>query len=155
MPETPALPEKRPGASAQTGYVMAFDFGLAETGVAVGQAITGSARGVATLICRAGKPRWPEVTDLIEEFRPSLLLVGLPLNMDGTTSPISEAAEAFADKLRSRFELPVETHDERLTTRMAKADLEEAREMGRAGSDHELAACLIAESWMRENAREA
>ena len=142
MADAPAMPRS----------VMAFDFGLSHTGVAVGQTITASARGVATLNCRDGKPRWPEVTELIDAYTPSILIVGLPLNMDGTSSPMSESAEVFAGKLRERFKLSVEMHDERLTTRSAKSDLDEAREMGRADSDHELAACLIAESWMRENA---
>ena len=141
-----------PSVSAKARCIMAFDFGTTQTGVAVGQSITGSARGVATLSCRAGKPKWREITALIEAYGPSLLIVGLPLNMDGTSSPMSRAAEDFAAKLRTRCELPVEMHDERLTTHAAKADLEAAQELGRAGSDHELAACLIAESWMRDNA---
>ncbi len=135
--------------------VMAFDFGLRQTGVAVGQTITLSARGVATLNCRDGKPRWPEVTALVDEYAPNVLLVGLPLNMDGTPSTMSEAARAFAQKLSERCKLPAEMHDERLTTRSARSDLEAARASGRARSDHELAACLIAESWMRERARGA
>ncbi len=135
-----------------TGYVLAFDFGLSQTGVAVGQPVTGDARGVTTLACKDGKPRWREVTALIEEFSPSSLVVGNPLNMDGTASPMSEAAGTFAEALRDRYTLDVSTHDERLTTHAARSGLEEARAIGRAATEHELAACLIAESWMRANA---
>ena len=75
--------------------VMGFDFGLRFLGIAVGQAITGSASGLATLNCREGQPRWHEVAALIETHRPQQLVVGLPLNMDGSRSEMAEQATAF------------------------------------------------------------
>ena len=131
------------------GYVLAFDFGLSRTGVAVGQTVTGNARGVATLICRDGKPNWREVAALVDEYAPSALVVGNPLNMDGTPSAMSERAAAFAEALERKFDLSVHTHDERLTTHAARSEFEAAKAVGRAATEHELAACLIAESWLQ------
>jgi putative Holliday junction resolvase len=126
---------------------MAFDFGSKETGVAVGQTITRTARGVATLQCKGGKPRWPEVYNLISTYEPSVLIVGLPLHMNGEESDMSALAREFADKLTERFSLPVLMQDERLTTRAADSAIADARETGSAKTEHELAACLIFEDW--------
>ena len=77
---------------------------------------------------------------LIDEWHPTTLLVGLPLNMDDSESDMSGLARAFAADLQRRFELPVEVVDERLTTYAAqRMDPERA---------HEIAAVLIAESWL-------
>ncbi|MEQ9450324.1 MAG: Holliday junction resolvase RuvX [Pseudomonadales bacterium] len=132
--------------------VLAFDFGLRYIGVAVGQAITQTARGIATLECppaKPGIPRWRELTKLTNDHQPKLMVVGLPLNMDDSEADITARARNFASQLQKRFDLPVELHDERLTTREASDPqvLADARALGRARSDHELAACLILESW--------
>ena len=124
------------------GYVLAFDFGLANIGVAVGQGLTNTARGIATVDARDGVPDWRAIKDLVEQYQPQTLIVGLPLNMDGSASPMSQAAQQFACHMQ----------DERLTTRVAREELEDARAAGRARTDHELAACLIAESWLESRA---
>jgi putative Holliday junction resolvase len=140
--------------------VMSYDFGLKYIGVAVGQPITSSATGIATLICRkpergkpAGKPNWREVRDLIAAHKPAALVVGLPLNMDGSESEMASNARAFAAKLEHQFGLPVHLHDERLSSRAAAEQLEYAQQAGKAKTDHELAACLILESWLSDPAR--
>ncbi len=132
--------------------VLSFDFGTHHIGVAVAQTITGDARGVATLKARSGKPQWHQIAELVDAHQPTHLVVGLPLNMDGSTSEMSTRAEQFAHQLQQRFKLPTKMHDERLTSRVAKELLEGARESGTAKSDHELAACLIAQSWLAEQA---
>ena len=127
--------------------VLAFDFGLTETGIAIGQTITGNARGVATLVMRDGKPKWREIKELVAEYAPTLLLVGLPLHMDGEESEMSAAARAFAETLEANVGLPVVLQDERLTTKEADSRLDFAREEGIARTDHELAACIIFDDW--------
>ncbi|XOV83738.1 MAG: Holliday junction resolvase RuvX [bacterium] len=145
MPEKPI---QRPAAVV----VLAFDFGLRHIGVAVGQSLTGSARGAGTLAARQGKPNWRDVDEVIAQYRPHQLLVGHPLNMDNSRNDITEAATRFAARLAAHSGLPTELHDERLTTRMAKSALAEAKAMGQAKTDHELAACLILQSWLNERA---
>ena len=130
------------------GYVMAFDFGLRHIGVALGQALTSSGRGVATLTARQGKPNWPTVSQLLEDYAPGHLVVGLPLNMDGTPSDMALQAQRFAEQLARRSGLQVDLHDERLSTRAARSSFAEAQALGLARTEHELAACLILEGWL-------
>ncbi len=89
---------------------------------------------------------------MIAEWRPQLLLVGLPLNMDDTESELSARARKFGNRLHGRFGLPVEWHDERLSTREAKM---EAAERGHKGNYAQapvdsIAARLILESWFNK-----
>ena len=124
------------------GYVLAFDFGLRNIGVAVGQRVTESASPVVTLKASNGTPSWPQMQTLIEQWNPATLLVGLPLNMDDSESDMSKLARVFAKQLRRRFKLPVEMVDERLTTFVAaRADPKQA---------HEVAAVLIAQTWLAD-----
>jgi len=132
------------------GTIIAFDFGLKHTGVAVGQTITRTARGVTTLACRGGKPNWRTVATLFEDYKPVQVIVGLPLNMDDSDSVIVAPARAFAEQVTKRTKIPTVMHDERLTSKAAKAQFEEAKAMGLAATEHELAACLILESWFAE-----
>ena len=133
MPETNA-----------TGYVLGFDFGLKHIGVAVGQAVTGTASPLPPLTAKGGQPRWSEVRELLDAWRPTQLVVGLPLNMDDTDNPITVAARKFAQALESRYPVPVAMVDERLTTR-------EAMELTRGDRErsHGAAAVLMVESYLR------
>lgn len=125
-----------------SGYVLAFDYGLRHIGVAAGQTVTATASPLTTLGARQGKPHWPTVLALVAEWSPIRLLVGLPLNMDGTASAMSARASAFADELERRTGLPVSLVDERLTTREAQSL--------RPDDAHAHAAVLIAETWLHE-----
>ena len=133
----------------RSDIVLAFDFGLKYTGVAVGQTITKTAKGATTLRCKDGQPRWHEVATLVERYTPRKLIVGLPLNMDGSDSDMSARAREFAAKLGNRFNLDVDLQDERLTSRSAQDGLTEAIQQGLVKTDHELAAVIIAEDWLR------
>ena len=128
--------------------LLGFDFGLKAMGVSVGQTLTKTANGVATLSMNNGKPKWYQVEQLIKDYQPTRLVVGLPLNMDGSNSEMSGMARTFAEKLATRSGLPVALQDERLTSKAADAGLEEARELGTANTDHELAANIILTDWM-------
>ena len=123
--------------------VLAFDFGLRNIGVATGQAITRTASEVTTLRARDGVPNWNTIDALIQEWEPDVLLVGLPLNMDGTMSEMAKRATRFARRLDARYRIAVELIDERLTSFEARGlsnDLDE---------QHAIAARLIAESFLR------
>ena len=103
--------------------ILAFDFGTFSIGVAVGQHITGTASPLAALRAKDGQPNWDEVAKLIASWQPQSLVVGLPLNMDGTEQPLTDMARKFANRLHGRFGLPVHLQDERLTTVAAKQSL--------------------------------
>jgi putative holliday junction resolvase len=133
--------------------LLGFDYGTRQIGVAVGQPITGQARELCTLKARDGVPDWTQIEALLREWQPDALVVGLPLNMDGTPSEMSSRAETFARRLHGRFKLPVHTQDERLTTFEAKG---QRMRQGQHGGYRErpvdaLAAALLLESWLAEH----
>ena len=135
-------------AALPPGFVLAFDFGLRHIGVATGQTVTGSAGPLTVLDARNGKPDWGAVMRLIREWRPVRLIVGLPLNMDGTDSDMAQRARRFAAELARRSGVETVLADERLTSREARA---RAPDRGDGpGGDHALAAALIAETWLNE-----
>lgn len=132
--------------------VMAFDYGLKNIGIAYGQSLTGTANELKPIPARDGVPKWDQLQQLLREWQPQQLLVGLPLNMDGSDGDLCARARKFANRLNGRFGLPVTLFDERLSTRMAK---EEALERGHHGHYasapiDSIAARLILESWFRE-----
>ncbi|ABO23014.1 Holliday junction resolvase RuvX [Shewanella loihica] len=129
--------------------VLGFDFGTKSIGVAIGQQITGSATPLASLKANDGIPRWEEIEALIQEWKPDLIVVGLPLNMDGTEQEMTQRARKFANRISGRFGVKTATQDERLTTADAKARL---FEMGgykalSKGQVDSMSAVLIIESY--------
>ncbi len=127
--------------------VLAFDFGLRHIGVASGQTITGAAAPLPELRANRGEPDWPAVVRLVREWRPDVLLVGLPLNMDDTDNAITVRARAFALALHRHTGLDVRLVDERLSTRAAHDALGAGREHRH---HHGMAACVIAETWLND-----
>lgn len=103
--------------------VLGFDYGTKSIGVAIGQALTGSASPLGSLKAVDGIPKWEQIGALIDEWCPDLIVVGLPLNMDGTEQDITQRAKKFANRINGRFSINVVTQDERLTTTDAKARL--------------------------------
>ncbi|MDN7127359.1 Holliday junction resolvase RuvX [Pseudidiomarina sp. 1APR75-33.1] len=132
--------------------LLGFDFGTHNIGVAVGQTITGTASPLAALKAKDGQPDWQKVQVLINEWQPQCLVVGLPLNMDGTEQPVTELARKFANRLHGRFGLPVHLQDERLTTVAAKEELFERGGFRQLSKDKidSAAAQLILEDYMSQ-----
>ena len=127
-----------------TGLVMAFDFGTTKIGIAVGQKITGTATPVAIVKARDGIPQWPVIDQLMEEWQPTVLVVGLPINMDGTESDMSKAATRFSKRLHGRYGIGIELMDERLSSF-------EAREFETPDQLDAIAAKLILETWLADS----
>lgn len=129
--------------------LLSFDFGTKSIGVAIGQQLTGTARPLAALKAQDGIPDWNKIEALLKEWQPDRVVVGLPLNMDGTEQPLTARARKFANRLHGRFGIQVDLHDERLSTVEARADLF-SRGGFRAlnkGSVDSLSAVVILESW--------
>lgn len=132
--------------------ILGFDFGLSKIGVAVGQLITNTARPLAILPAKRGIPDWAAIQTLIEEWGVDALVVGLPLNMNGTEQPISTKAREFADHLKKLFSLPVYLVDERLTTIAARDEMHtHFKGQARFGKADSVSAKLIVESWMNQS----
>lgn len=129
---------------------LGFDFGLKRIGVAVGQALTRSATALETLRAVKDKPDFDAIARLIARWQPVGLVVGLPLNMDGSETDITPRVRRFANQLRERYRLPVHMMDERLSTHEAERLLAQSGSKQRNDSD-KLAAQLILQSWLEHD----
>lgn len=131
--------------------LLALDFGTRRIGIASGNLLTRTATPVTTLEAHGGTP-WPALDRLVAEWRPDLLVVGVP--GDEPEREINVAIAGFIGELEARYGLPVETVDETLTSADARAGARAARSAGRARRPvprariDQHAACLIAEQWM-------
>ena|SRR3989338_3828019 len=132
--------------------LLGFDFGLKRIGVAIGQMLTKTARPLDTLSAKKGSPDWKAIEALIKKWQPSALVVGIPLNMDGTDQIMSAHARAFAQKLREQYRLPVHETDERLTTKDARERLFEkgGYKALQGGQVDAIAAQLILQNWLAD-----
>ena len=142
-----------PEPAASRGTLLAFDFGIRRTGVAVGQTETRTANPLTT-IRTTGEPAWREISKLVEEWRPCALVVGLPLDAGGEETEMSRAARRFGRGLEKRFSITVYYMDERLTSRLAESQFADLRARGgarrkEARSLDALAAKIILENWLQ------
>ena len=132
-------------------FILAIDFGLTNIGVAVGQKVTNTASELTTLKAKNGHPNWSEVRKLVETYSPSLLLVGYPLNMDGSESEMSKRARKFTAKLEQVTNTSTKLVDERLSSKEAETLAENRGLKNYRKKIHETSACLIAQTWLNEN----
>ena len=103
--------------------IIGFDFGKKFIGVAVGQEITGRASPLGSVKANDGIPHWDSLASYLSEWQPDFIVVGLPLNMDGSEQQLTKDARKFGNRIAGRFGLKVEFQDERLTTADAKEQL--------------------------------
>ncbi|MDO4626133.1 MAG: Holliday junction resolvase RuvX [Pasteurellaceae bacterium] len=131
------------------GTVIAFDFGTKSIGCAVGQTITGTAQSLPEFNAQDGIPNWDAIAKCLAEWQPELIVVGLPLNMDGTEQALTARARKFANRLEGRFGIKVALQDERLTTTEARAEIfaRGGYKALKKGKVDGISACLILESW--------
>lgn len=115
MPDPAALPAR--------GTVLAFDFGEKRIGVAVGECELRTASALTTLEAETNDARWSGIGRLLDEWKPALLVVGLPLSPDGEPHDMTARAQRFARQLEGRYRLPVALQDERFTSAEADAQL--------------------------------
>jgi putative Holliday junction resolvase len=142
--------ETTPADRSKPVTALAFDYGIRRVGVAFGQSISGTARPVAVLKAKDGIPDWVQIERLIEEWRPDLLVVGLPYNMDGSESELLTRVIKFARRLTGRFNKPCFGMDERLSSKAAiEQVLEEGGSRNRTAID-DIAAQIILENWLTE-----
>jgi putative holliday junction resolvase len=148
------MPEGRDPGGATAKRILSFDYGEKRIGVAAGDTLTRHAQPVATLTAQAGGPDWRGLERTLDEWRPELIVLGIPYNMDGTEGRLTGAARAFGRELERRFGLKVMEVDERLSSREAAERLAARRASGRmkrrvkrADLDAE-AACVLLEQWL-------
>ena len=126
--------------------VIGFDYGSKWIGIAVGQTLTRQARPLGAI--KTGD--WDAIKQVIDDWRPQRLIVGLPLNMQGERQEMSARAERFGRQLEGRFGIATTCIDERLTTREAYTIAIDSGERQSKQEIDSLAAALITESWLRD-----
>lgn len=132
--------------------VLGFDFGTRNIGVASGQVITQTASALSSLKAKDGIPDWSQIEVLLEEWKPDAIVVGIPLNMDGSESEMSRRARKFGNRIHGRFNLPFYEADERLTSFEAKEWAGRLGHKGHYGSNpvDAMAAQIILETWLND-----
>ncbi len=141
--------------------VLAFDFGRKRIGTASGNLTTGTTEPLTAIACSKKGPNWARLVDLVDEWRAEELVVGLPLNMDGSESPISHAARRFGEEFARRTGLPVTLVDERLSSHAAEQVLDlgsrpgKSRWRRRRTHKDSLAAELILKTYLTDNSSPA
>jgi putative Holliday junction resolvase len=134
--------------------LLGFDFGTQRIGVAVGQNITGTATALCTVNARNAQPDLDRIFELIQNWRPDALVVGLPLRADGSDSGTTRSVRRFAQQLEEHTCLPVHLMDERLSSHAAKQLQHHDKAGGRTGIDA-IAAMIILQNWLAtENTHE-
>jgi putative Holliday junction resolvase len=115
--------------AAATGKILAIDYGRARIGLAIAESLQGIAQPLGTLERINRNEDMCRLRELVRDHAVKLILVGLPLRLDGTRGEMADEAERFAQRMRKQIGVPVEMADERLTSWEAERLLEE--EFGR------------------------
>jgi putative Holliday junction resolvase len=135
--------------AVQEGTVLGFDFGTKHIGVAVGETLARSARAIETVTARANIPDWDHIDRIIAAYRPILMVVGHPLNMDGSRQDTTARAEAFERALGKRYQIATARIDERLSSVEAKERMRDTST--RKQSIHAYAAQVILQTWLDQS----
>lgn len=132
--------------------VLALDLGAKRIGVAVSDSDGRVATPIATLQRGPDRQRLHrEIAELVREWDAELLLLGLPVALDGGTGPAAQAVLAERDELAAAVPVPVEVHDERMTTRIAERTLRERGDLDgrqRRAIIDQVAAAVILQDWL-------
>ena len=107
--------------------VISFDFGTKKIGVAVGQTETKTSSPLQIVFSKNNTVNWDEIESIVNEWKPNLILVGKPLNMDGSDSDMMEKVDIFYKKLEKISKIPCEYVDERLTSFEARESFAEIK----------------------------
>ena len=127
--------------------IVAFDFGTKKIGIAVGQTQTMTSSPLDIVFSKNNKINWDGIMTILEEWKPGLILVGKPLNMDGTDSDIMEKVDIFYKKLEKLTKVKCEYVDERLTSFEARQNLLEIK----TDLVDAHAAKILIDHWLSEN----
>lgn len=139
--------------------IVAFDFGTQRTGVAVGNSSTHTASALATLSGANMQQQWQDIDNIVHEWQPEQLLVGVPLQLEAPSKELVAEINSFMRKLKQRYDLPVELVDESYSSVEANERLKDLRQQGRKKKLHKKeidaqAAVIILERWLRGDKNE-
>jgi len=128
-----------------------IDYGLKNIGFAYGQTLTQTAQALPALKAKDGIPQWDQVQQILEQWQPDKVIIGLPLNMDGSESELCQRVRKFGNRLHGRFGANIDFMDERLSSFAVKEEEKARGHKGDYGKNpiDSLAAQLILEDWLR------
>jgi len=130
--------------------VLGFDYGKKRIGLATGLTITGTATPQKTLDQVDGNPDWHAIYAEIQQWKPQLLIVGMPYHTDGSENKMTAAARQFSYELEKRFKLPVIEINEALSSQHAEEILKQEMKINQQNK-HEIdrmAAAIIVQRWL-------
>ena len=127
--------------------IISFDFGTKKIGVAVGQTKTRTSSPLEVIFNKNNATDWKRIHLIVEEWKPELILVGKPLNMDGTDSDIMKTVNNFFKKLKKTTNIRCEYVDERLTSFEARQNLSEIK----TDLVDAHAAKILIDHWLKNN----
>jgi putative Holliday junction resolvase len=133
---------------------LGFDFGLKKIGVAVGQTTTATASPLQTIRSIQQNPDWKLISQIIREWQPVGLVVGISRQQDGTDNPVTPRMLKFCRQLEGRYSLPVYQQDETLSTFEAKQLLFDDINVNATklwAVQDQLAAQLILQTWLNDH----
>lgn len=133
--------------------VLGFDYGERRIGIAVGQTITGNASPLETITAINQKPDWNRIEKIISTWQPDALIVGIPYYTDGSASEMTRKAERFGRQLEGRFNLPVKTVNETLSSYEAEQELQKKVKISQHNKLEidKMSAAIIVQSWLEQN----
>jgi len=102
--------------------IMAFDYGTRRVGVAVGNTETKVSQALKTIAAANAEILFQELENLIKEWQPDQIVVGLPTHPDGSEHEMTAKSKRFGNQLHGRFNLPVSWVDERYTSAVLEGD---------------------------------
>ncbi len=102
--------------------VLGFDYGTKRIGVAVGNSLTGSAQAMSVIQNINSEQTLQKIKELISEWQPSCLVVGLPLHPDGAEHSMTKRSRAFGQQLATKFSKSVHFVDERYSSVLLQQD---------------------------------
>jgi len=132
--------------------VVGFDYGKKRIGVATGQTITHSATPCTTINQIDGNPDWLSIEAEIKQWKPQVLIVGMPYHTDGSENKMTAACRQFCYELEKRFKLPVIETNETLSSDEAKDILKQHIKINKQNK-HEIdrmAAAIIVQRWLNQ-----
>lgn len=130
--------------------IMGIDYGDRRVGIAVSDPLGITAQGVKTIQNRGFEKLAPELSELLKQYTPEKIVLGLPKNMDGTLGFRAEETYKFADFLKTLTDKEIIFWDERLTTVSASLILNETNTRGKDRKKviDTVSACIILENYM-------
>lgn len=133
--------------------ILGIDYGDARVGVAVSDLLGMTAQGVKTIKNMGIKRLLSELCEVIEEYKPEKIVIGLPKNMDGSKGFRVDATYKFAEKLKTVYKGEIVFYDERLSSLGAKRYLNETNTRGKKRKDvlDTVAACIILEGYLNSS----